>query len=54
MSSQENGLRNCLQIFHFAKCLRDLERCIESVGIVDGPLLRCVVGRQLSVIEDLY
>ncbi len=54
MSSQENGVRNSLQISHFANCVRELERCVESVGIVDGPLLRCVIGRQLSVIEGLY
>jgi hypothetical protein len=36
------------------KCLRELERCVESVEIVDSHLLTTVVGKQVSVIEGLY
>jgi hypothetical protein len=36
------------------KCLRELERYVESVEIVDIALLRSVIGRQLSFIEGLY
>jgi hypothetical protein len=36
------------------KCLRELERCVEFVEIVDSPLLRSATGKELSVIEGLY
>jgi hypothetical protein len=36
------------------KSLRELERYVESVEIVDIALLRSVIGRQLSFIEGLY
>jgi hypothetical protein len=32
----------------------ELERCAESVEIVDSHLLRTVIGKQLSVIEGRY
>jgi hypothetical protein len=35
------------------KCLRELERCVEFVEIVDNPLLKSVTDKQVSVIEGL-